>query len=155
MATWAPFGKPFICIKELSIDINNPSIATTNIDKLLDIHDQHILNNFHETDENKSKDILELLEQAENAPEENEDINRTTSIRRKSPLYGYLIRHKWYEQKISNTFSEEEINEALRSQKDNKSVGMDLIPSEIFKVFRTRWVEILKTYLTKYIMETW
>ena len=45
---------------------------------------------------------------------------------------------------ISNTFADGEINEALRSQKDNKSVGMDQIPSEIFKVFRTKWVAILR-----------
>ena len=47
--------------------------------------------------------------------------------------------------KISNAFSEGEINEALRSQKkDNKSVGMDQIPSGIFKIFRIKQIGILK-----------
>ena len=91
--------KPFIGIIELPVDINNPSIATTNIDKLLDIHDQHMKNNSHKDDDDNRKDILELLEQTENTPEGSEEVNRLTSLRRKSPLYGYLVKRKWYEEK--------------------------------------------------------
>ena len=102
------------------------------------------MNNFHKTDESKTKifsNFLNILK----TPGGDEYVNKTNSLRRKSPLYGYLIKHKWYERKISNTFSEEEeINEALRSQKDNKSVGMNQIPSGIFKIFRIKWVAILK-----------
>ena len=91
----------------------------------------------------KAKIFLNFLT-AMKTHEEKEDINKITSLRRKSPLYGYLIKHKWYERKISNAFSPEEINEALKSQKDNKSVGTDQIPSGIFKIFRTKWIEILR-----------
>ena len=58
--------KPFTGIKELTAVTNKSSIATTNIDKLLDIHDQHILGNSHKTDDSKSEDILELLDCDEN-----------------------------------------------------------------------------------------
>ena len=89
--------KPFIGTKELPIGKNNPSTATTNIDKLLDIHDQHIMGNFHKVDDDNRKDILELLEHAENTPGESVEVNKITSLRRKSPLYGYLAKRKWYE----------------------------------------------------------
>ena len=85
-------------------------------------------------------------------PGENED-KQNNLFTKKIPLRGYLTKRKWYGQKISNPFSAEEINEALRSQKENKSVGMGQVPSGIFKIFRTKWVEILKTYSKKYMME--
>ena len=32
----------------------------------------------------------------------------------------------------------------MRPQEDNKPVGMGQIPSEIYKIFRTKWINILK-----------
>ena len=45
-------NKPFVKIKELAIDANNPSITNANICKLIEIHDRQT-KNFHDNDENK------------------------------------------------------------------------------------------------------
>ena len=45
---------------------------------------------------------------------------------------------------VDNHFTSEEINADLRTQKDNCSVFMGEIPSGIFKIFRTKRVNILK-----------
>ena len=107
------------------------------------------MNNFHEIEESNVGDILEHLDNNENALGENETVSNISSLRRKSPLYGYLVKHKRYERKINSAFSYEEINAALRSRKDNKSFGMGQIPSGIFRIFRIAWVNI---YILKHIL---
>ena len=45
-AIWKEIGKisnkPFVGIKELAMDTNNPSVETANVEKLLYSHDQRI-----------------------------------------------------------------------------------------------------------------
>ena len=142
--------KPFVKITELAIDANIPT-TTVNISKIIGIHDMHIRNNFHNDYEYESKDIIDMLETNETTQQNEEILNRATSRRRKSTLYGYLIKHKWYEEKINSHFTSEEINDALRGRKDIKSVWVDPIPSEIYKIFRTKWVYLYKKYSKKYI----
>ena len=89
---WKAIGKtsnkPFVGVKELSIDEIHPSVATTtNIDKLLEIHDRHIFNNIHKNEENNSKDTLELFGNNENKQNESETLNKTTSILREIFIY--------------------------------------------------------------------
>ena len=133
--------KPFVKITELAIDANIPT-TTVNISKIIGIRDMHIRNNFHNDYEYESKDIIEMLETNETTQQNGEILSRATSRRRKSTLYGYLIKHKWCEENINNHFTSEEINAALRGQKDNKSVGVGQIPSGIYGIFRTKWIYI-------------
>ena len=97
-----------------------------------------------------SKDITGLLESSENTNIDNGTINRMTSVRRNSMLYGYLIKHKWYGGGgwgvggLMTPSLSGEINVALRSQKDNKSPDVAQIPSVIFKTSRTKWIKILQ-----------
>ena len=51
----------FVSISELSIDNSNPPIKTTNFEKLLEIHDRHIFDNFHKNEASYGEDAPELL----------------------------------------------------------------------------------------------
>lgn len=102
---WKEIGKisnnPFISIKELSIDENNPYAASTNTDKLLDIHDQRILSYFRKDDENRIGDIPELLENNENAPGAKWGHKQKQPLCEENTVYGYLVNRKWYGRKLT------------------------------------------------------
>ena len=66
------------------------------------------------------------------------------SERGESILYGYLATYKWYEERIDKPSLFGEINDAIRPRKDKKSAGADKIPSEISKMSRTKWINILR-----------
>ena len=59
------------------------------------------MNNFHKDEDNNRKDILEHLEHDENTPGESEEASKITSLRRRPPLYGYLVKRKWYEETLA------------------------------------------------------
>ena len=90
---------------------------------MLKIHDNRVQNNPHSDIKKEEHDILNIIHNKDQIDQDRMRLNNSISNRRKSCIYRFFDMGIKYNDNIQGTSTIEDINAALRSQKNNKSVG--------------------------------